>query len=68
MIHVGLQDVEAVRRSLQACLDDETPTLSIQVASRQLLDGMRDDPEIDRLLDVLYDGARPTPTPDTLTL
>jgi hypothetical protein len=59
MIHVGLQDIESTRRVLEACLDDETPPLSIQSTAGPLLDAMRGDTEIDRLLDVLYDGARP---------
>ena len=59
MIHVGLQDIESTRRALQACLDDEAPPLSIQSTAGPLLDAMRGDTEIDRLLDVLYDGARP---------
>lgn len=59
MIHAALRDVEAIRLALQACVDDETPPLSIQSTAGPLLEEMRGDAEIDRLLDRLYDGARP---------
>ena len=58
-IHVALQDVGAVRAALGACIDDETPPLTLQCTSGPELDALRTDPEINRLLDQLYNGARP---------
>jgi hypothetical protein len=58
---VALHDVDAVRESLRACIADEAPLLTLQAWSGPELDALRTDPEIDRLLDQLYDGARPRP-------
>jgi adenylate cyclase len=60
-IQVALHDVDAVRESLRACIADEAPLLTLQAWSGPELDALRTDPEIDRLLDQLYDGARPRP-------
>jgi hypothetical protein len=40
-------------------VDDATPPLTILATCRTELDALRGDTEIDRMLDVLYDGARP---------
>jgi hypothetical protein len=61
IIQAALGDVQATRRGLKACIEDSTPPLSIQCSGGPVLDAMRGDPEIDRLLDVLYDGAHRRP-------
>ena len=58
-IHLGLKDVEGIRTSLAACVDGGAAPFSVVATSRLLIDGYRGDPEIDRLLDRLQDGARP---------
>ena len=56
---VALHDMDGVRSALRACIADETPPLTVQCVCGANLDAMRGDAEIDRLLDELYDGARP---------
>jgi serine/threonine protein kinase/Flp pilus assembly protein TadD len=53
-IHVGLDDVEAVRRGLSTALAEATPPMSLSATSGQFLQAFRRDPEIDRLLFDLY--------------
>jgi tetratricopeptide (TPR) repeat protein len=59
VIAVALNDLDRVRAEIRRCIEDETPPLTVMATSRAGLDALRGDPEIDRLLDVLYDGARP---------
>ena len=59
VIAVALNDLDRVRAELRRCIDDETPPLTVMATCGTNLDALRYDPEIDRLLDVLYDGARP---------
>jgi serine/threonine protein kinase/Tfp pilus assembly protein PilF len=58
-IYLGLKDVAGIRTSLAACVDGGAAPFSVVATSRLLVDGYRGDPEIDRLLDRLQDGARP---------
>lgn len=56
---LGLGDIAGVRTWLTACVDGGASPFSVVATSRLLVDKYRGDPEIDRLLDRLYDGARP---------
>ena len=58
-VSLGLGDVAGVRAWLAACVDGGAAPFSVVATSRVLADSYRDDPEVDRLLDRLYDGARP---------
>jgi serine/threonine-protein kinase len=58
-ISLGLSDPAAVRASLATCVDGGAAPFSVVATNRWLLDSYRGDPEIDRLLDRLHDGARP---------
>jgi tetratricopeptide (TPR) repeat protein len=58
-IAVALGDAARVRDALRSCVADQTPPLTIQVACRVTLDAMRTDPEIDRLVNLLYGMAAP---------
>jgi serine/threonine protein kinase len=58
-VHLGLKDVAGVRTALAACVDGGATPFSVISTSRLLIDDYRSDPEIDRLLDRLHDGARP---------
>jgi serine/threonine-protein kinase len=60
-VHVGLGDADAIRASLQACLADVTPVLTIQVTSGPFLPAFRTDAGIARLMDELQRGPWPTP-------
>jgi eukaryotic-like serine/threonine-protein kinase len=56
---LGLSDVDRIRAALAACLDGAAAPFAIIATGRPWLDRYRSDPEIDRLLDRLHDGARP---------
>jgi hypothetical protein len=58
-ISLGLADPAGVRESLATCVDGGAAPFSVVATNRWLLDTYRGDPEIDRLLDRLHDGARP---------
>ena len=58
-VSLGLGDVAGIRHWLAACVDGGAAPFSVVATSRLLADNYRSDPEIDRLLDRLYDGARP---------
>ena len=58
-VFLGLQDVTAIRGALEACVADATPVQQLRTVCGPFLDQFRGDPQIDRLLDRLYDGARP---------
>jgi TolB-like protein/Tfp pilus assembly protein PilF len=60
-IQLGLKDITGIRTALAACVDGGAAPFSVVATSRLLIDGYRGDPEIDRLLDRLQDGARPHP-------
>ena len=57
LIAVDLNDLDRVRAEILRCIEDETPPLTVVAASRAVLDALRGAPEIDGLLDVLFDGA-----------
>jgi serine/threonine-protein kinase len=59
MVSTGLGDMAAIRSALDACLADATPAQPVRTVCGPFLDEFRTDREIDRLLDQLYDGARP---------
>ncbi|MGD9906799.1 MAG: protein kinase [Vicinamibacterales bacterium] len=56
---LGLDDVALIRQCLVACADGGAAPFAVIATNRWLLDGYRDDPGIDALLDRLLDGARP---------
>jgi serine/threonine-protein kinase len=56
---LGLRDRTGIRAALAACSNGGAAPFSVIATNRWLLDTHRDDPEIDRLLDHLLDGARP---------
>lgn len=58
-VQLGLGDVPGIRAALAACVDGGAAPLSVASTSRHFVDSYRHDPEIDRLLDRLHDGARP---------
>ena len=58
-VSTGLGDVAAIRSALEACLADATPAQPVRTVCGPFLDEFRTDREIGRLLDQLYDGARP---------
>ena len=58
-IQVSLGDVDAIRDALRACVVDDAAAVTVQMLAGPALDAMRGDVEIDRLLDVIYEGARP---------
>jgi tetratricopeptide (TPR) repeat protein len=53
-IHVGLGDLDAIRRTLSKSLEEATPPLSFRMTCGHFLDTFRTDPEIDRMLFGLY--------------
>jgi hypothetical protein len=58
-VELGLGRVEGIRTALSACTDGGAAPFSVVSTARWLLEQYRADPEIDRLLDRLHDGARP---------
>ncbi len=60
-IALGLEDIPGIRSALAACIDGGAAPLAVASTNRLLVDAHRDDGEIDRLLDRLNDGARPSP-------
>jgi tetratricopeptide (TPR) repeat protein len=63
-VQLGLRDQAGVRNALAACVDGGAAPFSVAASSRLMVDAYRGDPEIDRLLDQLNDGARPGYRPD----
>jgi serine/threonine protein kinase/tetratricopeptide (TPR) repeat protein len=59
-VYLGLDDLAGIRNSLAACIDGGAAPLSVASTGRLLIDPLRGDTEIDRLLDLLHDGAHPT--------
>jgi non-specific serine/threonine protein kinase len=55
MIAVGRNDVDALRRALQACIDEKTCWLTVRMGPGPRLETFRSDPEINALLDRIYD-------------
>jgi hypothetical protein len=61
-VQLGLGTVTGVRDALAACVDGGAAPFSVIATGRWLLERYRSDPECNRLLDELHDGARP-PSP-----
>ena len=56
IIAVGKNDVPGLRRALQACIDERTTWLTVRMGPGPSLETFRSDPEVNRLLDQIYDG------------
>ena len=59
IVATGRGDIEALRGALSACIEEETTWLTVRMGPGPSLETFRRDPEVDRLLDAIYDGARP---------
>ena len=59
IVATGRQDIPGLRRALRACIDEGTNWLTVRMGPGPGLEGFRSNPEINALLDVLYDGASP---------
>ena len=59
IIATGRRDIPALRAALRACLDAKTNWLTVRMGPGPGLEDFRRDPEINALLDEIYDGARP---------
>jgi hypothetical protein len=59
IIATGRDDVPGLRRALRACIEEQTTWLTVRMGPGPSLEGFRSDPEVDALLNVIYDGARP---------
>ncbi len=59
VIATGRDDVEGLRRALRASVIDDTSWFTVRLGPGPGLEAFRSDPEVDALLDTLYDGARP---------
>ena len=57
----GKRDVPALRRALQACIDEKTTWLTVRMGPGPSLEDFRSDAEVNRLLDEIYDNARVRP-------
>jgi Tfp pilus assembly protein PilF len=61
-IQLGLADLAGVKAALAVCVEGSgAAPFSVVSTNRWLLESYRGDAEIDRLLDRLHDGARPSP-------
>jgi len=60
VIATGRDDLEALRRALRACVLDDTSWFTVRLGPGPGLETFRSDPEVNSLLDTLYDGAAPT--------
>jgi serine/threonine-protein kinase len=58
-VSLGLREVVGIRTALAACVADQTPVQPLRTVCGPFLDQFRNDREIDRLLTLMYDGARP---------
>jgi tetratricopeptide (TPR) repeat protein len=58
-LSVGLDEADAIRAKLEACLTDATPAGSIRITCGPLLDGYRHHPEIARLLNRICGPVAP---------
>ena len=59
IIAVGRHDVPGLRRALQKCVDEQSNWLTVRMGPGPGLESFRSDAEINRLLDKIYDDARP---------
>jgi non-specific serine/threonine protein kinase len=58
MIATGRRDVGLLRTALRACLDEQTCWLTVRMGPGPLLESFRSDPEVNALLDEIYDVRR----------
>jgi len=65
MIAVGRGDVALLRQALRACIDERTCWLTVRMGPGPMLETFRSDPEVNDMLDIIYD-VRP-PDPGSLT-
>ena len=61
IISVGRSDVPALRRALQACVAEQTCWLTVRMGPGPSLETFRSDPEVDILMNDIYDAARSEP-------
>jgi non-specific serine/threonine protein kinase len=55
MIAVGRRDVVALRTALRGCIDEKTCWLTVRMGPGPALETFRSDPEVNALLNVIYD-------------
>src|SRR3954463_590643 len=55
ILATGRADVPGLHRALQGCIDEETTWLTVRMGPGPSLETFRRDPEVDRLLDTIYD-------------
>ena len=60
ILAVGRDDVALLRRALQACIDEKTTWLTVRMGPGPSLETFRSDPEVNSLLDQIYDHAKPS--------
>ena len=58
IVATGRGDVPALRAALQACIEEEANWFTVRMGPGPSLERHRADPEIDALLDILYDERR----------
>jgi tetratricopeptide (TPR) repeat protein len=58
MIAVGRRDVGLLRAALRACIEEQTCWLTVRMGPGPLLETFRSDPEVNALLDRIYDVGR----------
>jgi TolB-like protein len=61
MIAVGRGDVELLRQALRACIDEQTCWLTVRMGPGPMLETFRSDPDVNELLDTIYDLQSPDP-------
>ncbi len=58
MIAVGRREVAPLRAALRACIDEKTCWLTVRMGPGPMLETFRSDPEVNALLDAIYDVRR----------
>ncbi len=59
IIATGRGDIPGLRRALQACIDEQTTWLTVRMGPGPSLETFRSDPDVNALLNVIYDAADP---------
>jgi serine/threonine-protein kinase len=62
-VQLALKNTDGVREALAACVDGGAAPFSVIATTRILIEPYRSDPTIAKLVDRLYDGARPPTEP-----
>ena len=57
IIATGRDDVPGLRRALRACIEERTTWLTVRMGPGPSLETFRRDPEVNALLDTIYDVA-----------